>query len=50
MATKNEAHKPYISAKKILPEINKVIMGNKKGGNVLPILPLGKNSILGGNK
>ena len=35
---------------KILPEINKVIMGNKKGGNVLPILPLGKNSILGGNK
>ena len=34
----------------ILPEINKVIMGNKKGGNVLPILPLGKNSILGGNK
>ena len=35
---------------KILPEINKVIMGNKKGGNVLPILPLGKNSIMGGNK
>jgi membrane protease subunit HflK len=35
---------------KILPDINKVIMGNKKGGNVLPILPLGKNSILGGNK
>ena len=35
---------------KILPEINKVIMGNKKGGNVLPILPLGKNSLLGGNK
>ena len=34
----------------ILPEINKVIMGNKKGGNVLPILPLGKNSLLGGNK
>ena len=34
----------------ILPAINKVIMGNKKGGNVLPILPLGKNSILGGNK
>ena len=35
---------------KILPDIDKVIMGNKKGGNVLPILPLGKNSILGGNK
>ena len=35
---------------KILPDINKVIMGNKKGGNVLPILPLGKNSILGGSK
>ena len=34
----------------ILPEINKVIIGNKKGGNVLPILPLGKNSLLGGNK
>ena len=34
----------------ILPNINKVIMENKKGSNVLPILPLGKNSILGGNK
>ena len=35
----------------ILPDINKVVMENKKGGSgVLPILPLGKNSILGGNK
>ena len=34
----------------ILPDINKVVMENKKGGNVLPILPLGKNSLLGGNK
>ncbi|MDG1929171.1 MAG: FtsH protease activity modulator HflK [Nitrospinaceae bacterium] len=34
----------------ILPNVNKVIMENKKGSNVLPILPLGKNSILGGNK
>jgi membrane protease subunit HflK len=35
----------------ILPDINKVVMENKKGGSgVLPILPLGRNSILGGNK
>ena len=35
----------------ILPDINKVVMENKKGSSgVLPILPLGKNSILGGNK
>ena len=33
----------------ILPEINKFVMENKKGSGVLPILPLGNNS-LGGNK
>ena len=34
----------------ILPNINKVVMENQKGSGVLPILPLGKNSMLGGNK
>ena len=34
----------------ILPDINKVVMENRKGSGVLPILPLGKNSLLGGNK
>ena len=34
----------------ILPDINKIVMENKKGSGVLPILPLGKNSLLGGNK
>ena len=33
----------------ILPNVKKFIM-EKKGGGVLPILPLGGNSILGGNK
>jgi len=33
----------------ILPNIKKFIMG-KKGGGVLPILPLGGNPILGGTK
>jgi len=34
----------------ILPDINKFVMENKKGSGVLPILPLGNNSLLGGNK
>ena len=34
----------------ILPDINKIVMENKIGSGVLPILPLGKNSLLGGNK
>ena len=32
----------------ILPNINKVVMENQKGGGILPILPLGKNPVLGG--
>jgi membrane protease subunit HflK len=34
----------------ILPNVKKFIMEKNKGGGVLPILPLGGNSILGGNK
>ena len=34
----------------ILPDINKVVMENQKGSGLLPILPLGKNPILGSNK
>ncbi|MEK9629029.1 MAG: FtsH protease activity modulator HflK [Nitrospinota bacterium] len=34
----------------ILPDINKVLMENRKGSGILPILPLGKNSVLGGKQ